>query len=597
MGKGNSPKRKNTNKKSERKKEDSKTNIETDFGEFADDLKRAKVIGSPTTSDATGNSDGYIGKDHPRKASEDLSEAGAKPIDHAHLSDIKAGLIASFNTRMNQEKQLLQEEIDKAMQRMTDHVDKLTEMGSISGAKLLGLIEAKAAKPIFSEKVFEQRDSLLTESTKKGKEAHTVFNIFVAILVLIFLKMLYHDVYLRGHDFIDITLLYDLYDDLHVCWLYWAPSFLLSFSIVFIVKIVIALKLSRFVHIPLYLTLQFVTYFFPMYVSLAWTKSVFIGMVLTCEMARFSMKTHAYYREKLLHCTENEYKRFVPKFALKRGVTFEDLNMPKITCGSLYTEIKRFNYYLWIPTLVYRDEYVYRPKISKSNLIANYITFNLCFYYTFALIKGFVNPTFSNFFKGEANLEDLFTISVVTGILFLVLAFFGILHSWMNMFAELTRFGDRQFYTDWWNVSNYGAYYRKWNIIVHEWLYYYVYNDSVRFTLGKISSSGSKFLVFFISAIVHELIVISALKFFFPILLILFGGPGVIFMTMTRSNNRLLGIGFWFTLIFGNGMLIALYGLEYYTRQLPEYQAKIQEEGISSFFYPQCYDYFMRKYV
>lgn len=281
MGKGNSPKKKISNKKSEKKQEDTKLNIETDFGEFAEELRKRETVDSPTTSEITGNSDGYIGKDHPRKASEDLSEIGGEDIDLAQLSDVKAGLIASFNTKMNQEKQMLQEEIDKTMKRMTSHIEKLTEMGSISGAKLLGLVEAKAVKPIFSEKVFEQRDSLLTESTKKGKEAHTVFNIFVAILVLIFLKMLYHDVYLRGHDFIDITLLHGLYEDLHICWIYWAPSFLFSFSIVFLVKLVITLKLSKTIHIPLYLTLQFAIYFFPMYVSLAWTKSVFIGMILT----------------------------------------------------------------------------------------------------------------------------------------------------------------------------------------------------------------------------------------------------------------------------------------------------------------------------
>lgn len=270
--------------------------------------------------------------------------------------------------------------------------------------------------------------------------------------------------------------------------------------------------------------------------------------------------------------------------------------MPNINIGSLATEFKRFNYFLWTPTLVYRDTYVKRVKISKANLFTNILTFNLCFYYTFALIKGFVSPTFNNYFAGKANLEDIMTISSATGVLFLTTAFFGVLHSWMNIFSEITLFGDRQFYTDWWNVSNYGAYYRKWNIIVHEWLYYYVYNDSVRFTKGNISSSTSKFLVFFISAIVHEVIVACTLKFFFPILLILFGGPGVIFMAMTKSNNRILGIGFWFSLIIGNGMLIMLYGLEYYTRQQPEYQQRMQEQGIASFFIPQCYDYLMKRY-
>lgn len=65
--------------------------------------------------------------------------------------------------------------------------------------------------------------------------------------------------------------------------------------------------------------------------------------------------------------------------------------------------------------------------------------------------------------------------STISGIICLLTLFYGILHSWMNMFAELICFGDRQFYEDWWNVKDFAGYYRKWNIIVHEFLYYYIY--------------------------------------------------------------------------------------------------------------------------
>lgn len=440
--------------------------------------------------------------------------------------------------------------------------------------------------------MFHQKDSLLTESTKKGKEAHTVFNIFVAILLLIFMKMFYHDMYTKGHDFIDLTMIHDLFDDIQVCMLYWLPLFLSTFTVVFIVKYVKTRLLSGLC----YTALQCFIFAFSIKAALKKESSPLMGMILTCEMARLAMKTHAYYREKLLHCTDNPYIKFVPEFAKKRGVTVEQLNLPKIKLEGLCIEIRKFNYFLWIPRLVYRDEYPRRVKRSKANLLANFITFNLCFYYTFAMLKGFINPTFMRYFQGQADFEELYTVCTVTGILFMVMAFFGVLHSWMNMFAEITRFGDREFYNDWWNVSNFGAYYRKWNIIVHEFLYYYVYNDSVRFTLGKITSGGSKFLVFFISALVHEIIIACTFKFFFPILLILFGGPGVFLMQMTTSNNRLLGILLWLQLIIGNGILIALYGLEYYTRLQPDYAQKVEEGGLKEFFIPQCYDYFMKRY-
>lgn len=46
-----------------------------------------------------------------------------------------------------------------------------------------------------------------------------------------------------------------------------------------------------------------------------------------------------------------------------------------------------------------------------------------------------------------------------------LLMFVSFFHLWMNILAELTRFGDREFYHDWWNVSNFGEYWRKWNIV------------------------------------------------------------------------------------------------------------------------------------
>lgn len=30
---------------------------------------------------------------------------------------------------------------------------------------------------------------------------------------------------------------------------------------------------------------------------------------------------------------------------------------------------------------------------------------------------------------------------------------------------------------DWWNSTSYSNYYRTWNVVVHDWLYYYAYKD------------------------------------------------------------------------------------------------------------------------
>lgn len=71
---------------------------------------------------------------------------------------------------------------------------------------------------------------------------------------------------------------------------------------------------------------------------------------------------------------------------------------------------------------------------------------------------------------------------MVPGTMMIFMLFYGLMHCWFNIWSEIMRFPDRQFYLDWWTSPEFGTYYRKWNIVVHEWLYYYVYGDMQRFT-------------------------------------------------------------------------------------------------------------------
>lgn len=116
---------------------------------------------------------------------------------------------------------------------------------------------------------------------------------------------------------------------------------------------------------------------------------------------------------------------------------------------------------------------------------------------------------------------------MMPSVLFLIMGFFGFLHSWLNLWSEITRFPDRAFYADWWNSCEFGSYYRKWNIVVHDWLYYYIYLDLCRFFPSfKKHRAVPQLLTFIISAIIHEVIIYYAIGFFYPILFLLFAGPG-----------------------------------------------------------------------
>jgi len=155
--------------------------------------------------------------------------------------------------------------------------------------------------------------------------------------------------------------------------------------------------------------------------------------------------------------------------------------------------------------------------------------------------------------------------SMLPSIAVYLLAFFGILHCWMNCGAELTRFADRQFYQDWWNSTSFLVYYRKWNLVVGDWLFNYLYSESLK--AGR-SRNFALFLTFVMSALVHEYIIACALGFFYPVLFIMFAGVGVMFIFLTEffKGHPMWNIFFWAMLITGNGMLMVLYSREYYAR-------------------------------
>ena len=78
---------------------------------------------------------------------------------------------------------------------------------------------------------------------------------------------------------------------------------------------------------------------------------------------------------------------------------------------------------------------------------------------------------------------------------------------------------------DWWNSFSYAAYYRMWNVVVHDWLFAYIYKDTL-LIFGDDKKAIASVLVFALSAVAHEYILILAFGFFFPLLFFMFGGVG-----------------------------------------------------------------------
>eukprot|EP00957_Ditylum_brightwellii_P058851 4462107-Ditylum_brightwellii.AAC.1 len=133
---------------------------------------------------------------------------------------------------------------------------------------------------------------------------------------------------------------------------------------------------------------------------------------------------------------------------------------------------------------------------------------------------------------------------------------------------EILRFGDRVFYRDWWNASEVASYWRLWNTPVHYWLVRHVYFPCLR---NGMSKSMSNFIVFFISAVMHEVLV--SVPFHMIGYWSFLGMMGQIpLVAITKYIDKKIpgsSIGnamFWLSFcIVGQPMAILLYCVDYFT--------------------------------
>ncbi|CAF2996933.1 unnamed protein product [Rotaria sp. Silwood2] len=236
----------------------------------------------------------------------------------------------------------------------------------------------------------------------------------------------------------------------------------------------------------------------------------------------------------------------------------------------LCPDFSQYLYFLFAPTLIYRDQYPRNTIIRWDFVLKMFGEFIASVFYVYYVVVRFCIPTYANLNHSEITLPIFLSVlfnSIMPGSLFLVLGFYGFLHCWLNAFAEMLRFADRMFYDDWWNSTSFAAYYRKWNVVVHDWLYTYVYREIYILT-GRKNRSIPAICVLLLSAIFHEYIMISALGFFYPVMFLLFGVLGLICLfLLPRHKGVAYNILIWLLLFVGVGLQSCLYFMETYARK------------------------------
>jgi diacylglycerol O-acyltransferase-1 len=171
--------------------------------------------------------------------------------------------------------------------------------------------------------------------------------------------------------------------------------------------------------------------------------------------------------------------------------------------------LKNLSYFWWAPTLVYQPIYPRTQNIRWGFVfkrLAEVVGLSITIWIASA---QYAVPLLQNSLDHMAALDIISILERVMKLstisLFCWLAgFFALFQSFLNALAEVMRFGDREFYSDWWNVSSIRTYWTSWNKPVYHFMKRHIYAPLVS---RGVPPTIAQMLVFVFSGFLHELLV------------------------------------------------------------------------------------------
>ncbi|CAH2311422.1 sterol O-acyltransferase 1 [Pelobates cultripes] len=407
-------------------------------------------------------------------------------------------------------------------------------------------------------KLFVSRRSLLDELFEVN-HIRTIYHMFIALLILFILSTLVVDCIDQGRLVLEFDLLVYAFGKFPIVVCSWLCMFLSTLIIPYAVFCTWARGYKASSHRTtrslifgtLFIVFQmFIIGFGPAYIVVLYDLPPASRFILILEQVRLIMKAHSFVREN------------VPRiFSFTKEKTAA-VPVPQLT---------QYLYFLFAPTLIYRDHYPRNPSIRWSYVATKFAQVLGCLFYAYYVFVRLCIPLFRNISQEPFSLRVLVLCifnSILPGVLVFFLAFFAFLHCWLNAFAEMLRFADRMFYKDWWNSTSFANYYRTWNVVVHDWLYYYAYRDFLSL-FGRRFKAAAMLSVFTVSAVVHEYVLGICFGFFYPVLFILFMCFGMLFnfILHDRRKGPIWNVIMWTSLFLGQGVLLCLYSQEWYAQR------------------------------
>ncbi|KAJ1329210.1 sterol O-acyltransferase [Microdochium nivale] len=230
--------------------------------------------------------------------------------------------------------------------------------------------------------------------------------------------------------------------------------------------------------------------------------------------------------------------------------------------------------YLFCPTLCYELEYPRNKSINWTSLMAKIVAVFGCIFLLTIISEEFILPVLQD---SNARLQQvqppssaletlLILAESISWLLFpfmltFLLVFLVIFEYVLGACAEITRFGDRHFYSDWWNSTDWMEFSREWNIPVYRFLRRHVYHTS----RPRIGRNMATLITFLVSAFGHEIVMACITKkvrgygFVCQMLQL----PIVVLQNtrIVKQHKTANNVLFWCSMIMGLSLICSLYVL------------------------------------
>ncbi|KAH7686462.1 Diacylglycerol O-acyltransferase protein [Dioscorea alata] len=315
----------------------------------------------------------------------------------------------------------------------------------------------------------------------------------------------------------------------------------------------------KFISEPLVITLHVIltsgAVLYPVFVILRCESTVVSGLTLMLFACTVWLKLVSY-------AHTNYDLRTLSNSVDKGDVSSIYLNLD----NSQGVSFRNLVYFMMAPTLCYQPSYPRTTCIRKGWVIRQLVKWVIFTGVTGFIIEQYINPIVQNSqhpLKGNflSGIERVLKLSVPTLYVWLCM-FYCFFHLWLNILAEVLRFGDREFYKDWWNAKTVEEYWRMWNMPVHKWMIRHIYFPCLR---NGIPKGVAVLISFLVSAIFHELCIAVPCHIFkfWAFIGIMFQVPLVILTNYLQNKFRNTMVGntiFWlFFSILGQPMSVLLY--------------------------------------